>query len=97
MAEMSYGAIEETFPWRGCGNGLKDAGPSSLLNKFFNHSVILGFILCLMCVEKLCSQEKTLLCAIAWDCVLGCNVSCRLGKIIIKPEHNPAQFLSGNV
>lgn len=55
VAEMSRRVIEETFPWRGCGDGLKDAGFSSLLNNFFNHGVILGFVLCLMCVEKLWS------------------------------------------
>lgn len=56
MAEMLHRVIEEkSFLWRGCGNGLKAAGPSSSLNKFFNHSVILGFVLCLMCMEKLCS------------------------------------------
>lgn len=35
--------------------------------------------------------------ATAWDPVLGYNVRYRLGKMIIKAKHNPAQFLSGNL
>lgn len=106
MAKMLQGIIEEkSFLLRGCGNGMEYVGPSSLLPKFFNHCVTLGFILSLMCMEKLwsysffciCPQEKALMHATAWDCMLGYNVRCRLGKMIIKPKHNPVQFLSGNL
>lgn len=83
MCEMLHRVIEEkSFPWRGCGGGLQHAGPSSLLNKFFNHCVILGFFFMLDVYEEivevtflLYSQEKTKVChSIGLNAGLQCEL-----------------------